>query len=140
MELTGSGLAIWMFCGFLLAAILAMLCRGFGKTTEMNTEFLANMGFFWSVLPVGIFAASGHFPFLDLSFLAPFGYVFGIIPLAVIMMQRTTSDQAPPILGRDKQGRLALLACTAREVLTTLLYSLLAFMVCTIFLWDELYR
>ncbi len=140
MELLGSVLAIWMFCGFLLAAILAMLCRGFGKATEMNTEFLANMGFFWSILPVGIFAASGYFPFLDLSDLAPFAYVLGAIPLAVIMTQRTTPDHAPPIFGHDRQGRVAVFACTPHEVLTTLLYSLLAFMVCTIFLWDELYR
>ena len=140
MELTGTGLAIWMFCGFLLASVFAMLCRGFGKSTEMNTEFLANMGFFWSTIPVGVFGASGFFPFLDLSFLAPFAYLLGVVPLAVIMTMQTTPQTAPPLFGRDSQGRVSLFACTPHEVGTTLLYVLLAFMVCTIFLWDELYR
>ena len=140
MELTGTGLAVWVFCGFVLAAVFAMLCRGFGKSTEMNTEFLANMGFFWSVLPVGMFGASGYFPPLDLSFLAPFAFVLGVIPLVVIMGARSSDGVGPPLFGRDGQGRLSLLACTPHETVTTLLYALLAFLVCTIFLWDQLYR
>ncbi len=140
MELTGIGLAIWTLSGFLLASIFAMLCRGFGKATEMNHEFLANMGFFWSILPVGVFGASGFFPFLDLSGLAPYAYVLGVIPLAVIMTMRTSPELAPPLFGRDGQGRVSLFACTPHEVVTTVLYALLVFSVCTIFLWDELYR
>lgn len=140
MELTGTGLAIWMFLGFLFASIIAMLCRGFGKSTEMNTEFLANMGFFWSVLPVGALGASGFFPLLDLSVLSPFAYILGLVPLAVIRTMQTSPDLAPPLFGRDGQGRLSLFACTPHEVGTTLFYALLAFMVCTMFLWDQLYR
>ena len=39
MEFSETGLAVWVFCGFVLAAVFAMLCRGFGKSTEMNPEF-----------------------------------------------------------------------------------------------------
>ena len=62
MEFSAFGLAVWVFFGFLLAAVFAMLCRGFGKSTEMSPEFLANMGFFWSVVPAATLGASLYFP------------------------------------------------------------------------------
>ncbi|MBN35976.1 MAG: hypothetical protein CMM46_14615 [Rhodospirillaceae bacterium] len=140
MEFSETGLAVWLFCGFVLAAVFAMLCRGFGKSTEMNPEFLANMGFFWSVVPAAMFGASRYFPWLDLSVLAPFAFLMGLVPLIVILVIRGTPEHAPPLFGRDDQGRLTLFACTPIEVITTLLYALLAFEICTIFLWDQLYR
>jgi hypothetical protein len=140
MELVGIGLAIWILMGFLFASIIAMLCRGYGKSTEMNPEFLATMGFFWSITPPAMFGASAYFPWLDLSFLAPFAFVLGLIPLFVIMSisQRGAKDNA--FFGRDSQGRLSLFGCSPHEVVTTLLYGLLSFEIATIFLWDEFYR
>jgi len=44
------------------------------------------------------------------------------------------------MFGRDDQGRLSLFACSPEEVVTTVLYAVLAFEICTIFLWDQLYR
>lgn len=140
MELSGIGLAIWVFCAFMLASVFAMLCRGMGKSTEMNPEFLANMGFFWSIVPPAMLGASRYFPWLDLSAWAPFAFVLGAAPLAIVMAIRGRPDHAPPLFGRDEQGRLTLFACTPQEVVTTLLYAVLTFEICTIFLWDELYR
>lgn len=140
MGLSEISLAIWLVCGFLVAAVIAMLCRGFGKSTEMNPEFLANMGFFWAVAPVATLAASRYFPWFDLSPLAPFGFVLGLVPLVVIALARGSPEHPPPLFGRDGQGRLSLFACTPQEVVTTLLYALLACEICMIFLWDELYR
>jgi len=140
MELGEIGLAIWVFCGFLLAAVFAMLCRGFGKSTEMSPEFLANMGFFWAIVPTAMLGASRYFPWLDLSVLAPFGFLLGLVPVIVVYSLRSNLEHAPSLFGRDDQGRLTLFACSPLEVITTLLYALLAFEICTIFLWDELYR
>lgn len=140
MVLSEIGLAIWLVCGFTLAAVIAMLCRGIGKSTEMNPEFLANMGFFWAVGPTAALAASRYFPWFDISALAPFGFVLGLVPLAVIASARGSPEHPPPLFGRDSQGRLSLFACNPQEVVTTLLYALLACEICMIFLWDELYR
>ena len=140
MEFSAFGLAVWVFFGFLLAAVFAMLCRGFGKSTEMSPEFLANMGFFWSVVPAATLGASRYFPHLDLSALAPFAFVLGIVPLGVIVAIRGTPEHTVPLLGRDQNGHFMFLACTAFEVATTLLYALLAYLICAIFLWDQLYR
>ncbi|MBT6202525.1 MAG: hypothetical protein P8Q36_13660 [Alphaproteobacteria bacterium] len=140
MEFSEIGLAIWVFVAFMLASVNAMLCRGLGKSTEMNPEFLANMGFFWSVIPAAMFGASAYFPWLDLSVIAPFAFLLGLVPLAVIYVIRGKPEQAPMMFGRDDQGRLSLFACSPEEVVTTVLYAVLAFEICTIFLWDQLYR
>jgi len=140
MELIGIGLAVWIFLGFVLASVIAMLCRGYGKATEMNPEFLATMGFFWSVLPPAMFGASAYFPWLNLSVLAPFSFIGGLIPLLMIMTIRGKKEGENALFGRDSQGRLSLFGCSPFEVVTTLLYGLLCFEIATIFLWDEFYR
>ncbi len=140
MELPVIVLAVWIFVGFVIAAVFAMLCRGIGKSTEMNPEFLANMGFFWSVIPAALFGATRYFPWLDLTWLAPFGFLLGVVPLIFIVTARGSTEHTVPLFGRDNQGRLSLFACTPFEVITTCLYALLAFEICAIFLWDQLYR
>jgi len=140
MELEGVGLAIWVACGFLLGGVFAMLCRGLGKSTERNPEFLANMGFFWAVVPAAMFGASAFYAPLDASFLAPFAYVLGIVPVLGTLAMRTDTLHAPAWFGADDQGRFYILGNRVEEVVTTLLYVLLAYEIVTIFLWDSLYR
>ncbi len=140
MEIEGIWRAVWLLGGFVFASLIAMLCRGLGKSTEINPEFLANMGFWWSVLPAAMMAASAYYPPLNVSHLAYFGFLFGIIPLigTVILMKRTKN--AADLFGRDDQGRMSFLGSQTEEVVTTVLYGVLAFELTTIFLWDQLYR
>lgn len=140
MGLSGIELTIWLAGGFALACIFAMLCRGLGKSTERNPEFLAAMGFFWSILPAMMFGASRYFAPLDVGFLAPFGYVLGIVPVIATMSMRTDTQHAPPMFGHDDQGRMFFLGCRTEEVVKTVLYTVLVYELATIFLWDELYR
>ena len=140
MELEGIGLALWTVGGFAFACCMAMLCRGIGKSTEINPEFLANMGFWWSIIPAGTMAATTFYPPLNISHYAYFGFLFGLVPVFGALALRKDTTHADAMFGRDDQGRMSFLGCRNDEVLTTVLYSLLVFELATIFCWDYLYR
>jgi len=138
--LEGVNMAIAVAIIFIIACLVAMLCRGLGKATEVNPEFCANMGFWWTVLPVGMIAATGFFPPLNISHYAPYGVLFAVVPIVGTIMLRKADVQGADMFGRDDQGRLSFLGCRPDEITTTVMYSLLGFELANIFLWDELYR
>ena len=140
MALEGLALGVWVLGVFVVGALVAMLCRGLGKSTESNPELLANMGFWWCVGPTAMLGASAFFEPLDVSRLAYFGFVFGLIPIWGTLRLRTAARHAAIMFGRDAQGRMHFLGCRTEEVVTTLLYALLAFELANVFLWNELYR
>lgn len=140
MELEGIGLALWMLGGYIFASCMAMLCRGIGKSTEISPEFLANMGFWWSLLPAGAIAATVFYPPLNISEYAYFGFLFGLVPVAGALALRKESHVEHVMFGRDDQGRMAFLGSSTEEVAITVLYTLLVFELSTIFCWDYLYR
>ena len=140
MELEGIGLALWILGGFAFACCIAMLCRGIGKATEISPEFLANMGFWWCVLPTGTLAATAFYPPLNISQWAYFGFLFGFVPVIGALILRKEGGVANAMFGRDDQGRMAFLGCNTEEVDTTVLYTVLVFELTTIFCWDYLYR
>ena len=140
MELEGIGLALWILGGFAFACCMAMLCRGLGKSTEINPEFLANMGFWWSLLPAGTIAATVFYPPLNISQYAYFGFLFGLVPVVGALLLRKKSSHADALFGRDDQGRMSFLGCRSDEVVITIMYTVLVFELSTIFLWDYLYR
>ena len=140
MELEGIGLALWILGGFAFACCMAMLCRGIGKSTEISPEFLANMGFWWSVLPAGTLAATAFYQPLNISHYAPFGFLFGLVPVAGVLVLRQGTRLSNAMFGRDDQGRMAFMGNNNEEVVTTILYTVLAFELATVFCWDYLYR
>jgi len=142
MELEGIGLALWIVGGFAFACCMAMLCRGIGKSTEISPEFLANMGFWWSILPTGTIAATVFYPPFNVSYLAPYGFLFGLVPVigALILRKQAGTSVSNAMFGRDDQGRMAFMGCNTEEVVTTVLYSVLVYELATIFCWDYLYR
>lgn len=141
MFFEGIEMAIAVVLVFMIAWVVAMLCRGLGKHTEVNPEFLANMGFWWTVLPVGMISATRYFePVAHLSQYAWFGVLFGLVPIAASIALRKPEVKADPFFGRDDMGRMSFLGCRPDELVITFFYTLLAFELATIFLWDELYR
>ncbi len=74
------------------------------------------MGFFWSILPAAMFGATAYFPWFDISVLAPFGFLGGLIPLVMVMTIRGKKEGENALFGRDSQNRLSLFGCSPFEV------------------------